>query len=68
MDLPQAIAIARQAIERFHRNDRISFKEGSGIATSSTLINVDASVNIGATAGSGASIRCRSSLLFTAQR
>ena len=27
MDLPQAIAIARQAIERLHMNDRISFKD-----------------------------------------
>jgi SAM-dependent methyltransferase len=27
-DLPQTIAIARQVIERFHMNDRISFKEG----------------------------------------
>ena len=26
MDLPQAIAIARQVMERSHINDRISFK------------------------------------------
>jgi hypothetical protein len=28
MNLPQAIAIARQVIERLHMNDRSSFKEG----------------------------------------
>jgi hypothetical protein len=28
MDLPQAIAIARQVIERLHMNDRISFEAG----------------------------------------
>ena len=27
-DLPQTVAIARQVIERFHMNDRISFREG----------------------------------------
>ena len=27
MDLPQTIDIAQQAIERFHMNDRISFKD-----------------------------------------
>ena len=52
MDLPQAVAIARQVIEQFQTDGRISFKEVSGIATSSTLINVNASVNIGTTARS----------------
>jgi SAM-dependent methyltransferase len=28
-DLPETIAIARQVVERFHMNDRISFKEGN---------------------------------------
>jgi len=28
MNLPQAIAIARQVIEQFQTNDRICFKEG----------------------------------------
>ena len=67
MDLPQTIDIARRVIQRSHMKGRISFKEVPGIAMGSTLINANASVNIGTTAILEASIRCRSSPLFTAQ-